>query len=157
MTDEEALARRAEVFGSMFVATAHLTRRADRALAPLGLSTRQWLLLGVLSRAFPGQTPSLSEAARRYGTSRQNVKQVALGLQARGFLRLVPDAADGRVTRLELTERVRLFDEPAMRARGVDLLAEALTGLTDAEIESLSGILRRWTASLSVIASENPE
>ena len=88
MRDDELLATRAEVFGSLFVLVQHLSRRADKELADLGLTTRQWLLLAVLINAFPGRSPSLSEAADKYGSSRQNVKQVALGLEARGFVRL---------------------------------------------------------------------
>ena len=119
MTDDELLAARAEIFGSIFVVVQHLARRADAELAVLGLTTRQWLLLAVLTKWFPGHSPSLSEAAERYGSSRQNVKQIALGLEARGFVRLVPDRDDGRTTRIELTERVGVFDEPEMVGAGL--------------------------------------
>ena len=37
-----------------------LTRLADEQLADWGLTTRQWLLLAVLARGFPGVRPSLS-------------------------------------------------------------------------------------------------
>jgi DNA-binding MarR family transcriptional regulator len=106
MTDDHLLAAQAELFGTIFVVTQHLTRRADAALTSLGLTTHQWLLLAVLTKWSPDRSPSLSEAASRYGSSRQNVKQIALGLQSRGFLHLVPDPDDGRTTRLVLTDRV---------------------------------------------------
>ena len=132
MTEEGILATRAEVFGSLFVLVQHLSRRADRELAELGLTTRQWLLLAVLNTAFRGTSPSLSEAAEKYGSSRQNVKQVALGLEARGFVRLVPDPADARTTRIELTDRVNEFDEPQMVQRTKDMFDDAFAGLTPA-------------------------
>src|SRR5512137_165038 len=133
MTGDELLAARAEIFGSIFVIVQHLARRADAELAELGLTSRQWLLLAVLSRWFPGRSPSLSEAAERYGSSRQNVKQIALGLEKHGFVRLVPDRDDARTTRIELTERVRVFDEPEMVTRQAVMLADACAGLSAEE------------------------
>jgi DNA-binding MarR family transcriptional regulator len=154
MADEDALAIRAEAFGSLFVIMAHLSRRADRELADLGLTTRQWLLLAVLTNALPGSRPSLSEAAEKYGSSRQNVKQVALGLEARGFVRLVPDPADARTTRIELTDKVRVFDEPQMLERTKNMLGDAFAGLTPDETRDLLGLLRRWLAGLTVTPGE---
>jgi DNA-binding MarR family transcriptional regulator len=149
MSDDEALAARAEAFGTLFVLMQHLSRRADQELADLGLTTRQWLLLAILVNAFPGSSPSLSEAAEEYGSSRQNVKQVALGLEARGFVRLVPDPADGRSTRIELTDRIREFDAPAMVQRTKGMLDDVFAGLTTDEVRSLLDLLRRWLPALT--------
>jgi DNA-binding MarR family transcriptional regulator len=150
MTEDEPLTTRAEAFASLFVLVQHLSRRADRELADLGLTSRQWLLLAVLTNGFPS-SPSLSEAAERYGSSRQNVKQVALGLQARGFVRLVPDPADGRTTRIELTDRVRAFDEPAMVQRTEAMLEDAFAGLTSVQTRELLHLLRRWLDALTTL------
>lgn len=149
MTERDLLATRAEVFGSLFLLVQHLSRRADRELADLGLTTRQWLLLAVLTNAFPGTSPSLSEAAEKYGSSRQNVKQVALGLETRGFVRLAADPADARTTRIELTDRVREFDQPEMVARTSALLADAFAALTPDETGVLLELMRRWLADLT--------
>lgn len=154
MTGNELLATRAEAFGSLFVLMQHLSRRADRELAGLGLTTRQWLLLAIMTNAFPGSSPSLSEAAEKYGSSRQNVKQVALGLEARGFVRLVPDPSDARTTRIELTDRVLDFDEPQMVQRTAAMLDDAFTGLTPVETRELLALVRRWLAGLTTDAGE---
>ena len=132
-----------ELFGRLFVLSQHLTRRADEALARFGLTSRQWLLLAVLSRAFPGTSPTLTEAARVYGTSRQNVKQVALQLAARGYLDLLPDPADRRATRLVLTEGVALFDEPGVAAAQSAFIAGIFAPLTDAEVATLRSLVGR--------------
>jgi DNA-binding MarR family transcriptional regulator len=149
MADDALLATRAEAFGTLFVLMQHLSRRADGELADLGLTTRQWLLLAVLTNGSPGCSPSLSEAATMYGSSRQNVKQVALGLEARGFVRLVADPADARTTRIEVTDRVREFDEPLMVDRTRRMLEEVFVGLTPAETDEVLTLLRRWLAGLS--------
>jgi DNA-binding MarR family transcriptional regulator len=148
-TDDVLLAARAELFGSIFVVVQHLARRADAELAALDLTTRQWLLLAVLTKWFPGRRPSLSEAADKYGSSRQNVKQIALGLQARGFVRLVPDRDDGRTTRIELTERVGVFDEPEMVGQASAMLADACAGLSADETLTLRDLVRRWLAGVA--------
>lgn len=148
MDESELLAARAELFGSVFVIVQHLTRNADRELVDLGITTRQWLLLAVLTKAFRGHSPSLSEAAHEYGSSRQNIKQIALSLEARGFVRLVPDPTDARTTRIELTERVRAFDERPMVERTSAMLADAFAGLTPAETGELRDLARRWLAGL---------
>lgn len=139
----------AEAFGSVFVLAQHLTRRADRELAEHGLTTRQWLLLAVLTKVFPDRSPSLSEAAQEYGSSRQNVKQIALGLEAAGFVRLVSDPTDARTTRIETTDRVRLFDEPAMVRRTAAMLDDVFAGLTPDETVDLRDLLGRWLAALT--------
>lgn len=154
MDGDAPIETQADVFGSLFVVQQHLTRRTDAALADLGLTSRQWLLLAVLSQAFRGRGPSLSEAGERYGTSRQNVKQIALGLESRGYVRLVPDPDDGRTTRLELTEQAAIFDTPALQARGEELLRSAFAGLTGDDIVTLQDILHRW---LVAFGGEEPQ
>jgi MarR family transcriptional regulator, transcriptional regulator for hemolysin len=153
MADDEFLAARAEIFGTIFVVVQHLTRRADAELADLGLTTRQWLLLAVLTRWFPRRSPSLSEAAVRYGSSRQNIKQIALGLETRGFVRLIPDRDDARTTRIELTERVGVFDEPSMVARATSMLEDACAGLSPDDTCTLRDLMRRWLAGVADRAS----
>jgi DNA-binding MarR family transcriptional regulator len=146
--DDELLGAASDAFGRAFVVVSHLTRLADAGLADWDLTSRQWLLLAVLARGFPDGAPSLSEAAAAYGSSRQNVKQIAIGLEARGFLRLVPDERDGRTTRLVPTDRVRMFDEPEGVARGRALLASAFDGLAREEVLALRDLLGRWLTTL---------
>jgi DNA-binding MarR family transcriptional regulator len=150
MDESELMAARAGLFGSMFVIVQHLTRAADRELAGLGLTTRQWLLLAVLTKGFPDHSPSLSEAAEQYGTSRQNVKQIALGLESAGFVRLVTDPTDARTTRLEVTGRVRVFDTPPMVERTADMLELVFAGLTPRQTSQLHDLAQRWLAALAV-------
>lgn len=139
---------RAEIFGSVFLIAQHLTRRADRELADLGLTTRQWLLLAVLTKTFPGVSPTLSQAAQEYGSSRQNIKQMALGLETRGFVRLVADPADARATRIEVTELVQAFDEPHMVQRTTAMLTDAFASLTPRETRDLRDLSRQLLAGL---------
>lgn len=144
-------ALRAEVFGSVFLLAQYLARRGDEALAPLGLTTKQWLLVAIVARQFPGMSPTLTEAALWYGSSRQNVKQIARQLEKRGFLRLAPDPVDRRALRLHLTARARVFDAAAEAARLNQVLADLLAGFDGADLLALRDLLRRWLAVVSPV------
>lgn len=149
MNNDTLYPMQAEVFGYIFVLAQQLTRRTDALLAPLNLTTRQWLLVAVLVKAFPDQQPTLSATARVYGSSRQNVKQIALQLQERGYLRLVPDPADQRALRLALTEKIAVFDTPEELDRERQLLAELFETFSLNELEALLDLTRRWVQRLS--------
>lgn len=149
MTSPTPTEQQAALFGSVFLLAQYLARRADQALEPLGLTTKQWLLLAVLVKRFPGERPTLSAAAAAYGSSRQNVKQIARQLEARGFLSLHPDAVDRRALRLGLTARVAEFDAPARRAEQEAFLAEICAALDPAETGQLLGLLQRWLDALA--------
>ena len=142
------LAARAEVFGQVFVLAQHLTRRTNAELEPLALTTSQWLLLAVVSR-HQGDAPTLSEAAATYGTSRQNVKQVARQLVDRGYLELRTDPADARAVRLHATAKVAdSFDSPAARQHEQRLFDTIFEGLDASDVTALGQLLGRWLGNL---------
>lgn len=136
-------------FGTVFVVSQHLDRLGDNALAPLGLTTKQWLLLAVIKRAFAGRHPTLSEAAAAYGSSRQNVKAMARALEAAGYVRLVPDAVDGRATRLEPTARLQVFATPEWRVREAAFFEFAFGSLSADDVTRLADLLQRWLAAVA--------
>ena len=135
---------RPELYWALFVLVQHLSRRMDERLAIVGLTSRQWLLLAVLGRFFPDSAPTLTEAAARYGTSRQNVKQIALGLERRGWLRIEPDQVDGRASRLVLTDRIAIFATPALLQEGADFLEAVFAGTPEPDLVRM----RRFTLDL---------
>ncbi|MFB9953706.1 MarR family winged helix-turn-helix transcriptional regulator [Cellulomonas denverensis] len=138
-----------QLFGSLFVLGSHLSRYADDALARYGVTSRQWLLLAVLVQAFPDRSPTLTQAAAVYGTSRQNVKQIASQLAARGLVTLEPDSTDRRATRLAVTPLVaELFDAPAAVAHQRDAIARVFAGFGDGELSTLLAAVERCLANL---------
>lgn len=96
------------LFGALFSAANGLQVLLDRELAPYGLTAKQWYLSAVIDTFFE-TPPTLKAVAAIMDNSHQNVKQVALKLQEKGFLELRPDERDGRVTRLWLTDQSRSF------------------------------------------------
>ncbi len=145
----QPLDARPVAFGTLFIVAQHLDRLGDGVLAPLGLTTKQWLLLAVVQQGFAGGRPTLTEAAAAYGSSRQNVKAIARGLEAAGYLRIVPDLRDRRATRLEVTDKVGVFTTPEWRVREAAFFSFAFGDLELPEIAQLAALLQRWLAGVA--------
>ncbi len=137
-----------ELFGSLFVFMQRLTLRVEERLATFELTSRQWLLLGVLETGFPGYAPKISEVAATYGTTRQNVKQVALQLERGGWLRLERDPVDRRIVRLVLTDRVAEFHDPAVQADQAAFILGVFGGLTPHQRRAFLDMVTTCTARL---------
>ena len=83
----------------------------DRALAPLGLTHAQYVLLATLSGM---AAPSQRELADEAGLEPLYVSKLARGLDADGLIERTRDRADTRTVRLGLTDRGRAVVEPAI-------------------------------------------
>lgn len=55
------------------------------------------------------EAPTLKELSQIMGSSHQNVKQILLKLQKKGFVEFLEDAGDRRKQRIHLTEQCRRF------------------------------------------------
>ena len=116
------------VFGSLFVTANLLETLLDRAFASYGITSKQWLLLITIQSLFQ-EAPTVSQVAAAMGSSHQNIKQVALNLERRGFLRLEKSEQDARVTRLVVTDACRAFAEETQQA-GEAFMKEAFSGVS---------------------------
>lgn len=144
-----------ELFGSILAFTQQLTDRMEEQLAPFGLTSRQWLLLAMLTTRFPDRAPTLSEATAAFGTSRQNVKQIAQQLARRGWLRMEADTTDRRAVRLVLTERISVFEKPAVRDAQAAFVHRVFGGLTEQERRSMLGMVTTCLARVSELAPDS--
>lgn len=96
------------IFGGIQIAANQMDTLMERELKEHNLTTKQWLLCVVIQNSFD-HAPTIKELAAGMGSSHQNVKQVALKLQEKGFAVLKKDPDDGRVTRVHLTDAVSDF------------------------------------------------
>lgn len=92
------------IFGSLFLLANKLQVKGDAYLADDEMTTKQWFLILMISQ-FKDTPPMLSEVANLMGSTRQNVKQLALKLEEKGFLVIEKDQTDSRILRLKLTEK----------------------------------------------------
>ena len=57
------------------------------------------------------EAPTLNELSEVMGSSHQNVKQILLKLEKKGFISMMPDEKDKRKQRIYVTEEARTFLE----------------------------------------------
>jgi MarR family transcriptional regulator, transcriptional regulator for hemolysin len=98
------------IFGSIFLLANKLQVIGDQYMGKDGMTTKQWFLTAMISQ-FGHNAPTLSQVADLMGSSRQNVKQLALKLVEKDFLKIEQDKQDARALRLILTEKSREFWE----------------------------------------------
>lgn len=72
------------------------------------ITMKQWLLIAVILKS-GSPAPALSDLAAMIGSSRQNVKKMALLLEKQGFVALSKDEKDARILRVRLTEECRVY------------------------------------------------
>lgn len=74
------------------------------------VSTKQWfvmLVLGIMN----GYSPTLNELSEAVGSSHQNVKQLALKLEQKGYVEINKDEKDARRLRISLTKKSYDFQD----------------------------------------------
>lgn len=101
MSKAEDKNMQAYIYGGIFALSNKLQLLGDK-FDP-NISTKQWFLIAIIA-SFKNEAPTISMAAERVGSSRQNVKKMAAILEKRGFLAINKDKQDGRIQRLELTK-----------------------------------------------------
>lgn len=111
-----------------------------REFLPENITPKQWLFLVILGNVFE-RPPSMQEMAEAMSTTHQNVKQLAVRLEEKGFIRIKPDR-DRRILRLETTPRFHEFwsrrDEKDRAAVG-----SLFESLDDDEVEDLFRIFAK--------------
>lgn len=106
----DILEKQKYIFGSMFLLANKLQVIGDQYMSRDGMTTKQWFLTAMISQ-FGENPPKLSEVAELMGSSRQNVKQLALKLEEKEFLIIEQDEQDARALRLNLTKKSKDFWE----------------------------------------------
>ncbi len=90
------------LFGNIFLLANRVQVIGDQTLGNGGMTIKQWFLT-IMVLQFGNYSPALGEVAELMGSSHQNVKQLALKLQQKGFLMIEKDKQDARTLRLSLT------------------------------------------------------
>lgn len=127
------------VFGTLFTLSNKLQLLGDR-LDPK-LTVKQWLFLAGIMRC-GHDAPTLSEIAARIGSSRQNVKKMALILEKQGFVNMNKDPFDARMLRVRLTDMCRehLKQREEMETRFIE---DVFSGFAPSELSALSNLIKK--------------
>jgi MarR family transcriptional regulator, transcriptional regulator for hemolysin len=126
--------------------TAHAMRRAfDRRAVSLGVTRAQWKVLFRLTR-FPGLRQV--ELAEMLDVEPISLSRIVDRLEEAGLVERVPDPADRRAWRLQVTAKA----EPLvakLKALGLQLVDEAFEGIEREELERVRGVLARVRENLA--------
>ena len=133
--EEKLLQDISKSIGLIFLLERRLEYLFDKVLAASDLTAKQWLLLAAIEKS-PEANLSIQDVAKRLATSHQNIKAIALNLEKRGFLSLVKDKNDKRVTRLAITPKCTSFWQER-EGQDKELLLEIFKNLGDEEISTL--------------------
>ncbi|CDG64376.1 MAG: MarR family transcriptional regulator, negative regulator of the multidrug operon emrRAB [Methanobacterium sp.] len=112
-----------------------------RSLAADNITTKQWLMMIIMVKAFESP-PSMQEVANALSTTHQNVKQLATRLEDRGFLKIKQDPDNRRILRLKVTEECHNFWEKR-GPQDIKEITSLFTGLDDEEIKDLFEIMNK--------------
>ncbi|MFE6906126.1 MarR family winged helix-turn-helix transcriptional regulator [Streptomyces erythrochromogenes] len=120
--------------------TRRLHRIQKRHMVPLGITPAQSRLLRLVSHYEGEQPPRMADLAARLEVVPRAVTTLVDGLEAAECVRRVPDPANRRVIRIELTDTGRATLRRLRNAR-TDAAEEILAPLTADQREVLGGLL----------------
>ena len=141
------------VFGSIFLVSNRLETVGNRFLGEL--TTKQWFLLAVVDTFF-SEPPTLTEVAQLIHISYQNIKQIALKLEQKGFVQLRRAPRDRRAWHIHVTERAREYSQERQQ-RDQAFVQGALSGLDTAQCRQLLGYLLQIAENVRALSERVEE
>lgn len=127
-----------------------LRRRLDQRAQTVGLTSAQWRVLAYVARCeFLNQEPPNQASLADF----LDMEPITLSrqidrIEAAKLIERRPDPNDRRAHRLFLTENARPLVE-AFRAVALEMMEEALVGISPAEVDKMVTILARIRANVS--------
>lgn len=120
------------IYGLLFLLSNRVQTIGDSAITEL--TTKQWFLLTLL-RMMDGYEPTLTELSDVSGSSHQNVKQLVLKLEQKGYVVQKKDDKDSRRLRISATSKSDAFNERYAEISEV-LIGKMFRGLTEDEVSA---------------------
>ncbi|MGB3338975.1 MAG: MarR family winged helix-turn-helix transcriptional regulator [Devosia sp.] len=141
-TDATAASALSALFLDIFRANARLVSAGDQLVAPLGLTSARWQVLGAVAMATVPQP--VAHMARDLGTARQGVQRLVNELLQAGFVELQDNPHHRRARLVCLTEKGRDAFRAIhkLQAPWVDTLAEGMDAHRIAAAAEVLQVLR---------------
>lgn len=140
------------IFASMLLVANKMDTLLERALSKYNITAKQWFMLIVSVNAFK-ETPTINEIAKVMGSSHQNIKQLALKLEAKGMIILGKDKTDLRVTKVTLTnECFQLFKK--LEKEGLDFMNKFYKDIDNREVNNTRNFITKIMDNLKDIEEE---
>ncbi len=141
---DPAVEEAVRAFVKLMRASRSVAARIEPALAARGLTPTQ---LGVLEALLHKGAMTHRELGRKVLTSAGNMSDVVDKLQRRDLVARLPDPADRRAVRVELTAQGRALIEGLFPQHAADI-ARAMAGLSREELRALGELLRKLGTAL---------
>jgi DNA-binding MarR family transcriptional regulator len=122
-----------------------LLTSGDRLVAPLGLTSARWQILGAISAA--DRPEPVAWLARNLGANRQNVQRIVNDLHGEGLVAFETNPHHRRAQLVVLTDKGRQAYDAAMRLQApwVNRLAD---GVSVKDIETVERVIVRLRQNL---------
>ena len=130
------------LFAGFFIMQNRLLNAASRS--ERDVSVKQWLLLALLEQAPEQHT--LTDLGNLLGCSRQNVKKLALGLEKKGYVRLIPGV--GNSVSVVATDKVREYKK-SVRDERIHSLQLVFEDFSDEEVGELFRLCHKLDCGIS--------
>lgn len=153
--DTDKTGRQQAIFASVFVLQNRLQTLGEKLMDKI--SIKQWLLLAMVDACKKPKT--LTNVGELMGCSRQNVKQLAVALESKGFLKLEKGANNAIMLELTNEGRDYLAEVAPVQVRAVKTLFSEFDKKEVKQLYALMGKLLEGTEELenSSFASEEEE
>lgn len=130
---------------ALFHASSSLMAAGDRLVAPLGLTSSRWQVLGTIVAAERPQP--VAWLARDMGANRQNIQRVVNDLMREGFVATAPNPHHRRASLVLLTDKGREAFDRAMALNG-PWMNWLTSGIQVEDIHAMQRVLNSLRARL---------
>lgn len=128
-----------QIYATIFSLTNKLQITGDRYLT--GLTSRQFMTIIALLH-LPKEEATISNVARKLGTSKQNTNRMISSIEKLGFVTVVPSNKDKRASNILLTEAgQRIINESAEKS--TLFMADIFNTMNTSELKVLWSLLQR--------------
>lgn len=154
-SSELASAAMSDTVLALFHASNSLMAAGDRLVAPLGLTSSRWQVLGTIVAAERPQP--VAWLARDMGVNRQNVQRVVNDLMREGFVSTAANPHHRRASLVVLTEKGKDAYDQAMALNG-PWMRQLTAGIEVDDIRAMQRVLHSLRARLDTdVASADGE
>lgn len=119
------------------------------------VSAKQWYVLCQIGR-FGDEAPTLNQLAEQIGSSHQNVKQMVVKLERKGYVRVYTDKEDRRKRRIALTERCEALWK-TYGDRQAHFLRAGFAGIETADVERTLRTLKKLEENFRKLSQAGAE
>lgn len=99
------------------------------------------------------EPPTLNELSDVMGSSHQNVKQILLKLESKGFVSMIPDEKDKRKQRFYVTDKCRKFleENESQSRNSAQIIAQIFEGVDPQSLETTIKTIMQMEKNLNKI------